>query len=153
MGWIVAALLLVLGGAYFLWYAPAQESSVAVDQQNNQQASGTSEQTSGNPAFVGTWKSNSDAKFTREIRADGVIVDRYEGEPTAGLNGEWTAVNPAEESLLASQAAWLSGKSVLKVVWEGGVETTYFVVSDVSSTSLTTTDLSGRGAVTIYSKI
>ncbi len=101
----------------------------------------------------GLWQSTIDAKFTREIRPDGVMIDRYEGDMGAGTGGEWSVIDPEGEPVLKDRAGALSGMTVIKVVWDGGVETTYFAVNKLDEHSLTTTDLSGQGAVTVYTKI
>jgi hypothetical protein len=41
------------------------------------------------PAVVGTWQSLDDPKFTRELAADGKVVDRYEGDESATGRGHW----------------------------------------------------------------
>ncbi len=149
-GWVVAAVVIIAAGVFYFW--PSISTAPAT---NNGQATTTSQGTQQSARDIsGNWRSNTDAKFTREIRTDGVIIDRYEGEPTAGLNGEWSVVaNPATESGITVPAASLAGLTVIKVVWEGGVETTYFVVNELEVDSMTTTDLTGRGEVTVYSKV
>ena len=152
MGWIVALVVIVAAGAYYFWpkttEAPTGTNGTTTTQQ---QSSGT--QLTENDV-AGTWRSNTDPKFTREIRTDGAIIDRYEGEPTAGLNGEWSVVeNASAEPALSDMLSFVTGKTVIKVVWEGGIETTFFLVNDVSATEMTTTDLTGTGSVTTYTRI
>lgn len=151
IGWLVAAIILIGAGVYFYSNNGSMSSTDTASTTTQEQAGGTSQQ-AGENQLAGTWKSDSDAKFTREIRADGVIIDRYEGDATAGINGSWTLVNPEQESILSDRAASLVGKNVVRAEWEGGVEVTYFVVS-VDGNKMTTTDLTGRGAVTTYTKV
>jgi len=40
-------------------------------------------------ALVGVWQSVGDTRFSREFRADGTLVDRYEGDPDNSQNGAW----------------------------------------------------------------
>lgn len=151
IGWIVAAIVVIAAAAY---YFNSNEEAVpaANDQAQVQQTTSVSEGSAAEE-MSGTWRSDTDAKFTREIRADGVIIDRYEGDATAGINGEWSIVNPAEERAITALAANFPNKTVVRAEWEGGVEVTYFVISEVTSTKLVTTDLSGTGSVTTYTKV
>lgn len=151
MGWIVAAVVIVASGVFYFW-PQIMKAPVAVEQGAPEQT-GEVKENVGDPMMSGLWQSNTDAKFTREIRPDGVMIDRYEGDMGAGTGGEWSVVDPAQETPLAGIAANYAGMTVIKVVWDGGVETTYFAVNKLDEKSLTTTDLSGRGAVTVYTKI
>lgn len=155
---IVVVIAVAVAAYYFLpknASAPISEEQAYTEQQTQNNAQGTSEVSEGTLAarMSGTWKSDTDGKFTREIRADGVMIDRYEGEPTAGINGEWFVVNPSMESALSSIAATLTGVSVIKVSWEGGAEVTFFSINSLNANTMTITDLSGRGGVTVFSKI
>ena len=151
-GWIIAAVVVIAAGTFYFWPTLMQAPAPSNGEQN---ATSTSE-IAGKPLaeqMAGNWRSNTDAKFTREIRQDGVMIDRYEGDTSAGINGSWSVVNPAQEEALSSMASTLGNVSVIKVVWEGGVETTYFKVDSLGATSMTITDLSGAGGVTVFTKI
>lgn len=148
--WVAVVVVLVVAlGAFYFW--PSLQTGLQ-NQMEQQAAHGGMEATR-DPMMSGLWQSNTDAKFTREIRPDGVVIDRYEGDMGAGVGGEWSVVDPAMESALTVPAINLAGMTVIKVVWDGGVETTYFSVNSLSETTLTTTDLTGRGEVTTYTKI
>lgn len=103
--------------------------------------------------LTGTWKSTTDPKFTREIRADFVIIDRYEGDATAGLNGEWAVVDPSVINIPGVSAASLSGETLIQATWEGGVEVTFFVVTELTPERMTVRDLTGNGEVTTFTKV
>lgn len=151
-GWIVAAVVVVAAGTFYFWPTLMQ----APGPQNTEQNATSTSEAAGKPLaeqMSGNWKSNADAKFTREIRQDGVMIDRYEGDASAGINGSWSVVNPAQEEMLSSIAGSLGNVSVIKVVWEGGVETTYFKIDALSDASMAITDLSGAGGATVFMKI
>jgi len=149
MGWVVAAIVIVAAGVFYFW-PQLSKAPVSQTPQAGQQAPATT----GNAQLTGTWKSTTDAKFTREFRTDGVIYDRYEGDATPGIGGSWGAVlDISRETGLTVPPASLAGKTVIKATWENGSITTYFTVDAVSDTSLTTTDLSGNGKVTTYTKV
>ncbi len=150
-GWIVAAVVIIAAGAFYFWSSKTEAPAMA--ETGMQQQAAATQENAGDPAMSGMWQSNTDAKFTREIRPDGVMIDRYEGDMGAGTGGEWSVVDPAKESVISDRAAALSGMTVIKVVWDGGVETTYFAVNKLDGKSMTTTDISGRGAVTVYTKV
>lgn len=143
------AILVVAGAIYYLFpmtQAPAgQESAPA---QNTSDLAGEREQ------MAGTWRSQTDASFTREMRVDGVIIDRYEGDATAGINGEWSIVSAGSDPLLLSRSAGLTSLDfIVKASWEDGAEITYFGVTELSDRSMTIVDLSGRGGTTMFAKI
>jgi hypothetical protein len=161
---IILAVLLVGGTAYyFITPAPTRDSAEENAQEdarvipgseadmNNVSDTGGTELTQNDVA--GTWRSTTDAKFTREISTDGIITDRYEGDASAGMSGGWSAVDLMTETVPGIPAASLTGKTVIKVVWADGTDITYFTIDSVTDTTLVTTDLSGRGAVTTYTKV
>ncbi len=39
--------------------------------------------------LAGTWQSTNDARFTRELDADGTAIDRYKGDASATDKGTW----------------------------------------------------------------
>ena len=141
---VVVAVVVVLGAAYYLSVGIPTTTMPVTTEQGAQETR--------DPMMAGMWKSQTDEKFTREIKVDGVMIDRYEGDVSAGINGEWSVVDPAKEIALADRAGALAATTVIKIVWEGGVETTYFAVNKLDEKSMTITDLSGRGGVTIFSK-
>lgn len=143
------AVVVALGAAAFYFWPTLSKAPV-----QNETATGgeVGTEPTQNPDLSGTWRSTSDAKFTREIRTDGVIIDRYEGEASAGLNGSWKSIAASELPASIPGTSFVE-KTIIEVTWEGGVETTYFVVSDLTATSLTTTDLTGRGEVTTWTRL
>jgi hypothetical protein len=71
--WIVPAIFLTLGGmARGDVMAPPQPPIAAVSR-----------------ALVGVWQSIDDTRFSREFRADGTAVERYEGDPDGSQSGAW----------------------------------------------------------------
>lgn len=156
---ILIAVIVLAGAGYYVW--SNQEASMAADDAsrvaaNSQAAQNNVSDTGGaenrEAAMAGTWRSNTDAKFTREIRADGTMIDRYEGDTSAGVNGEWSIVDPTKESL-GVPASSLTGTTVVKIEWEGGVEVTYFAINSLTNSALRITDLTGRGEVTTFTKV
>ncbi|OGG53040.1 hypothetical protein A3H16_02385 [Candidatus Kaiserbacteria bacterium RIFCSPLOWO2_12_FULL_53_8] len=97
------------------------------------------------PMMVGTWRSNEDAKFTREFRADGTVVDAYEGDASASALGTWIIVDPTKEpqDMLGVPADSLMGLTVLKLTFSNG-DIMYFGVNSLTETSLALTYI-GRG--------
>ncbi len=79
-------------------------------------------------SIIGVWRSTLDPKFTREFRADGAVIDAYEGvEPGQGTWELFT--NPTGENVPVIPDA-----VYLKVV--GGGIPLYFTVTSVSDTNL-----------------
>lgn len=150
LGWVVAVVIAIAAAVYIWWPTTAGEVQAPAGEQ---QAPAT-QQAVTESSMAGTWRSNTDAKFTREFRADGVIYDRYEGDATAGVGGSWGIVlDPSREPALTVPVVSLAGKTVIKATWENGVEVTYFSVDALGPTTMTITDLSGTGGVTVFTKI
>ena len=106
----------------------------------------------GTELMVGTWQSTSDPKFKREFRADGVMIDAYEGDASAALNASWRLARAGTVTIPSVITAFGAGKIVVEAEWEGGVEVTFFTIDAVSDTSLTIADLTGRGEITSFTK-
>lgn len=166
MKWLAIILAVVLLGGtayYFLTPAPMSETADQSAQegsrvmagseaaQNNVSDTGGTE--ASNNDIPGTWRSKTDAKFTRTFTTGGIVTDRYEGDASAGMSGGWTAVDVLTETVPGIPTASLTGKTVIKVAWGDGTDITYFTIDSVTDTTLVTTDLSGRGAVTTYTKV
>jgi hypothetical protein len=138
-GWIVAVIAIIVAGFFYFWpqlsQAPGMQQEGTTEQSQDQ---GTRLRSP-----VGIWQSTTGEKFTREIRADGVITDRYEGDTSAGINGQWKIVSTDESA----------GPMVIEVSWENGVETTSFVVNSLDDDSMTTTELTGQQLVTTFVRI
>jgi hypothetical protein len=71
--WTVPVLLAALCGAAAADVLPAPQPQIAVVSR----------------ALVGVWQSVDDTRFSREFRADGTAIDRYEGDPDGSQNGAW----------------------------------------------------------------
>ena len=144
--WILGAVVIVLLAAYFAKITSEDTQSPA----SGTQAPATQE---GDPMMVGTWSSTDDAKFTREFKADGTIVDRYEGDDSATVTGTWMVVDPSKEpvELLGTPAENLGGMTIIKTTWPNGL-IMYFGLS-----SLTEIDLKliyvGRGNTLSFKKV
>ncbi len=149
IAWVVGVIVVLGAGWYLLMGMPDQQAA----EQGAPEPNGQQFENIGDPEMLGTWKSSSDTKFTREFRSDGVIYDRYEGDATAGMGGSWAVVDPAQEAPLASLAASLAATTVIKATWNDGADVTYFSVNKLDEKSMTITDLSGRGGVTVFAKI
>lgn len=154
LGWVVAVVVAVVAvGFYF--YPEFTKAPTTTEQAGAPEQQGAVQENIGDPQMQGLWQSQTDVKFTREIRADGTVIDRYEGDASAGSGGEWATSDAADFSATTGNTLSVNLQSlpVIKVVWEGGVETTFFVVNKLDASSMTTTDLSGKGTVTVYNKI
>ncbi len=163
------AVVIVLGGAYYFWPAqswPKEEIASKINDVKNSGSSNTNANGSTNttntsesvklardPMMSGIWKSDADAKFTREFRSDGVIVDRHVGGASAGVSGKWVPIDAFKEKALAPIFQSISGKTVIKVTWDLDGKTTYFTVDSLTATKLTTTDTASNGAMTTFTKI
>lgn len=100
-GWGILLALLTFAAAlgFYFGYNQGWESAVRTS------ATSTQEQPAGSQAkalpgygadsvaihaaMLGTWENVEDPKFTREFKADGTVVDMYEGDPSATVNATW----------------------------------------------------------------
>lgn len=86
---ILIGLIVAAGLGYFVGYDHGFENAtgefIAGDQE--QDAPGNAAQAMAN--IIGMWQSIDDPKFTREIRNDGVVIDRYEGSSPDDTDGLW----------------------------------------------------------------
>lgn len=87
-------LLLVLGGlviagglGYFVGYDHGFENAAAPAPASAFEVGSVSDAAATMANIIGMWQSTDDPRFTREIRNDGVVVDRYGGE--ADSDGLW----------------------------------------------------------------
>lgn len=100
-------------------------------------------------AVVGTWRSKQDSKFTREFRADGTIVDRYEGDDSATIEGSWSMANPAAVDI---QGMEYDADAQLIMV-NDPYESYLFKVNSVSETDLSLTYIGGAGGSLEFERI
>jgi hypothetical protein len=83
-------------------------------------------------AILGTWRSADDPKFTREFTEDGKVIDRYEGDASADVEGRWYVTSTAE---IPFSIPVVEGATDIKLQFPDG--NYFFRVADVSRTSLT----------------
>jgi hypothetical protein len=99
--------------------------------------------------IIGSWKSNDDAKFIREFKAGGVVVDHYENvEPT---NGTWTAFTM--ESGVETPFPLTAGSVYLSVVMDDfPEEVLYFELASLTAEKLELYFL-GRAGVLSFTRV
>lgn len=104
-----------------------------------------------NDPMYGTWESTEDAKFTREFRSDGTVIDRYEGDASATATGTWSVVDPAAEAqFIDAPLGSLEGMSVVRIAFPEG--NYYFSINKITETELAMTYL-GRGNILVFTKV
>lgn len=137
---VVTGIVIVLAVIVIGWWfwsrpavAPAPTETVPTPAMSNEAVSA---------GMTGTWKSSDDAKFTRTFAADGTVIDRYEGEESATLSGQWSVVDPTQESV---SLPVVKDAKVIKIQFPE--EALYFAVTSVSETELVMTYLSGNGVL------
>lgn len=82
---ILAGLVIVSGIGYFVGFDHGFERSAPAPSAYEEATLSDAASVMAN--IVGLWRSDDDPKFTREIRNDGTVVDRYEGG--ADSDGLW----------------------------------------------------------------
>ena len=142
IGIVVVLALIVVGWWYWAMMMPqsAQETVLNPSDSSNGVAVPNEQ-----AAFEisGTWQSKDDARFVREFRADGTVVDSYEGDDSATIRGSWNFVeNPAEE-----QASLPVVKDARVIKIQFLEEVMYFAITELSENDLSMIYLSGNGSL------
>lgn len=82
---LLAGLVIAGGLGYFIGYDHGFENNAASARGFENASVSDAATTMAN--VIGMWQSTEDPKFTREIRNDGVVIDRYQGEEDS--DGLW----------------------------------------------------------------
>lgn len=144
----IAGIVIVVALAYFFWPTQKVSAPTQTAKTTQQTAAATSPAATttapvAEAAFVGSWKSQQDAKFVRTFSADGSVTDTYTGDAAATSKGTWSIVaNVAAEPVTLPN---VSGETVLKLVFPK--MTMYFAVTQLSSTNLSMNYLNGNGSL------
>ncbi len=152
----ILVVILIAGIGWMLW------SKQSVDTANTNPVGGTqlaqgeagavSESPVKDPMIIGTWRSDTDPKFTREFSADGMATDRYEGEASATWTGTASVVDATNLQIGTVPVGSLAGMTVIKIRDAADLEI-YLSVQSVTESKLTTIDLTGTGKVTTWTRV
>jgi hypothetical protein len=86
-------------------------------------------------ALVGVWQSIDDTRFSREFRADGTAIDRYEGDPDGSQTGAWLLfAGNAPPPELAGHRAFVAKGFYLEIRESG--DTMLFAITAVDRSAL-----------------
>jgi hypothetical protein len=148
---VVAALF----GAYYIGVhqakAPTSQETISDDLGGTDQIAedehayqGDNRITAAQGALVGNWQSNEDSKFSREFKADGTLIDAYEGSP-APQKGTWS-LSTKEAPDSAYQGTYEQGPVYLKI--SVGQDVLFFKITAVTPDALELIYLDHGGALT-----
>ncbi|MCE9541224.1 hypothetical protein K8R03_01540 [Candidatus Kaiserbacteria bacterium] len=151
----ILGVIIIAGGAWMLFGSKSATGTDMTKQDAAMQQQVTT--TAGSNAATGStvtgvWKSDEDAKFVREFKADGSVTDSYEGDASATETGTFTAVNPADATGLPVPAENLAGMTVMKLSFPKTGDL-YFTINTLTATKLEMTNLSGRGNMLMFTKV
>lgn len=91
--------------------------------------------------LVGVWRSTQDTKYTREFKAEGTVIDKYEGNTSATQSGVWSQV--IDIKTLPTPLPTVGNATFMSVVF--GQETFYYTVGATSTADhLVLIPLSGK---------
>lgn len=93
--------------------------------------------------IVGRWKSTDDAKFTREFAADSTVVDKYQGDESATMQGMWKIFSRSNGEMAPFPLQ--DGIVYLKI--STPEEVLFFRISRITSDSLEMTYLDSGGTL------
>lgn len=146
LGIVIVLVLAVLGWWYFAMMQP--EAEAPMPQENTSADAGAEAAPSEEaPQLAGVWRSTQDANFVREFRADGTVIDTYEGDDSARTQGSWNFVaDPAREQ---PELPPTDGP-VIKIAFSE--EVLYFSLLEVTVTDLSLIYL-GRGNVLSFTRV
>jgi hypothetical protein len=115
--WIVPAMVVALGGgARGDTAAPPPLAAVA-------------------HAVLGVWQSTDDTRLSREFRADGTAIDRYEGDPDGSQSGVWLLFSGSAPPPEFAGHRTFSAKGVYLEIRENG-DTALFGITAVDRSAL-----------------
>jgi hypothetical protein len=140
---ILAGLVVAAGLGYFVGYDHGFEKVTAAPAGSAFEVSTVSSAADVMARIIGNWQSMEDPAFTREIRNDGVVVDRYTG--TAGEEGFWMVFT--KEIPNESFTGELEDGAVYLALSMGEEEKYYFKVTEASGDSLELIYLDRGGAL------
>ncbi|MFA7309760.1 MAG: hypothetical protein WC050_02540 [Candidatus Paceibacterota bacterium] len=143
---ILTVIIILAGLVYVLSTTsqPASEESGPVAQNATSTPFPSDSLAPNDQYMVGAWTSIDDANFTRTFNADGTVTDAYKGDESATETGTYTTVDPATEADFPAPTANFAGMSVIKIVFPRS-GTMYFGINSLTDTTLTMTNVSGRG--------
>jgi len=148
IGIVVVLALLIVGWWYWAMMMPKQESET-LSPNPSESINGVavpSEQAS--IELSGTWRSTDDARFIREFKSDGTVIDSYEGDEGATTQGSWNFVeDPSKEK---AELPVVKDAHILKLQFPE--EVLYFALIDLSDTNLTLSYLS-RGNTLNFTRV
>lgn len=148
---IALLIVLALSAAGYLWFKglpPTPGSGVPAATSTPEAATAEPPIGSIRTGVVGSWRSDADAKFTREFRANGTVVDRYQGNDDATVTGSWHIVT--DSSSLPVQLRDLDAGTLLEISFPE--ETLYFTVSKVDEDELVMT-YAGAGPTLSFTRV
>ena len=140
---ILAGLVIAAGLGYFVGYDHGFEKMAVAPEESAFEASTVSSAADVMARVIGNWQSTEDPAFTREIRNDGVVVDRYEG--AADAEGFWMVFT--KEIPNESFAGELEDGAVYLSLSMGEDEKYHFKVTEASGDSLELIYLDRGGAL------
>jgi hypothetical protein len=97
----------------------------------------------------GAWRMDGNPKFTRTFRADGAMVDLYEGDESATVKGKWRLLNADDRDPLLDSA--VPGTVYLRV--ESGADVTFYAVVSADRRRLRLQYTDRRGFVQNFTRV
>lgn len=140
---VTAVALIALAGLYF--YDRAENAPTQTRAEKSAVRAGTDP----SKALIGLWRSNEDAKFTREFMNGGESVDRYEGDETATVRGQWSVFTGSHPDALY-KGELDRGKHYLKI--QDQYEVLLFSIDTINDSDLVLTYLD-RGNTLRFTRV
>lgn len=143
---VIALSALIAGTCYLVLRVPASQEAVPPPADPVNAAATPDGEV--RASIAGTWQSDDDANFVRELRADGTVVDTYAGAEDATTEGTWSFVaDPSRE-----QAELPSGADVKVIKIQFPEEALYFALTSLSPAHLELSYLS-RGNTLRFTRV
>lgn len=147
---IVVVLAIGVGAGYYLAQDRTSDSeSGIVENEKNEAPKTPDKSTSIKPSvavardIIGAWKSTDDSKFTRQFAPDSTVVDKYQDDEAATMQGMWKVFTSED----GETAPFPLQEGIVYLRISTPEEVLFFTVPKITSDTLELTYLGGGGTL------
>lgn len=140
---ILLGLIVAAGLGYFVGYDHGFENATVGFTSENMEKDTAGDAAQAMANIIGMWQSSDDPKFIREIRNDGVVIDRYEGSSPDDTDGLWMVFT--KEIPDAAYTGTIEEGAIYLSIAMSESEKLYFKIAKADGNALELVYLEGNG--------